>query len=462
VEKFNTYFDRGFYARHGAGGQAVFFGKEQWGRDYLAKGFSAAEIMAGAPLDDASKAKLIEVLDTDTDYMPGLTSDQKLDRLRQLSYGAYLSQVVGLTGDAYRYLSGFPLDGAGVNSDQFPALDAAFLGYPGTSGLNLDYDHGPWPGLTKTGTRFWGHDDPYIYHFPDGNASIARALVRKLNPKAIPGSTMEDLVTARCDYGRLDHDASHPRIRLSSTVVRVKHRPDWRSLDVAYVQGGTLYSVSASKVVLACWNAMIPYIAPDLSPAQQAAGHQAVKYPLIYANVAVTNWRAWQRMGASGISFPGGYWTDSFLDFPVSMGDYRFSSGPDDPIVVHFGTALTKPGLNPQSGAKAGRGSLVRTSFADLERSLRDVLARTVGPYGFDPAADITAITTNRWSHGYARYYGLPFDAAFWPQGPTPADIIGTPVGRITVATTDQADHGFVDGAIESAYRAVQYLGTLP
>ena len=101
----------------------------------------------------------------------------------------------------------------------------------------------------------------------------------------------------------------------------------------------------------------------------------------------------------------------------------------------------------------------MRTSFADIERSMRDSLNRVLGPSGFNPARDIRGITVNRWAHGYARYYSLPFDAAFWPNGPTPADIIGTPVGRITVATTDQAAHGFVDGAIESAYRAVTYLG---
>ncbi len=459
VQKFFTYFDRSFYRRNGAGGRAVFFAKEQWGRDHLAVGTSAAQLLADAPMDAEAKRLLIEVLDTPRDYLPDLTPEQKVERLGQISYGTYLSQVVGLTGDAYRYLEGSTLGGAGVNVDQFPSLDAAAQGYSGMSGLGLDFSGGPWPGLSKSGQRFWGNEDPYIFHFPDGNASVARALVRKLNPRVLPGSTMEDLVTSPCDYRKLDNPGSRTRIRLNSTVVLAKHRPDGNTLDVAYVQGGKLYSVRAGGVVLACWNAMIPHIAPDLSDAQKAAGHQAVKYPLIYANVALTNWRAWQRLGASGISFPDGYWKSASLDFPVSMGEYRFSAGPDDPIIVHFATALTNPGLNPQAGAKAGRGQLARTPFAELERSIRDMLARTLGTHGFDPATDIAGLTTNRWAHGYARYYGLPFDAAFWPAGPTPADIIGTPVGRITVATTDQANHGFVDGAIESAYRAVQYLG---
>ena len=60
-----------------------------------------------------------------------------------------------------------------------------------------DYDGGM-PGVTHTLPRT-GHrnDEPYIFHFPDGNASIARLLVRKLTPLAMPGSTMEDVVLAR-------------------------------------------------------------------------------------------------------------------------------------------------------------------------------------------------------------------------------------------------------------------------
>ncbi|PZG19291.1 hypothetical protein [Nonomuraea aridisoli] len=229
----------------------------------------------------------------------------------------------------------------------------------------------------------------------------------------------------------------------------------------------------AGGVVMACWNAMIPYIVPELSDEQKAAGHEAVKYPIIYANVALRNWKAWARLGINSIRFPHGFWSSASLDFPVSMGrHYRFSADPDEPIVVHFGTGLTQEGLaNPQDAARAGRAALARMPFEDLEHSMRTALADVLTPGGFDPAKDIAGhrrtspdiagITVNRWAHGYARYNILPWDADAWPQRPTPADIIGTPVGRITVSTTDQADHGFVDGAIESAYRAVSYLAAL-
>ncbi len=61
------------------------------------------------------------------------------------------------------------------------------MGYPGFAGL----------GLPSSG----GRGEPYIYHFPDGNASLARLLVRSLVPGVAPGSTMEDIVLAPFDYG---------------------------------------------------------------------------------------------------------------------------------------------------------------------------------------------------------------------------------------------------------------------
>jgi spermidine dehydrogenase len=40
-----------------------------------------------------------------------------------------------------------------------------------------------------------------------------------------------------------------------------------------------------------------------------------------------------------------------------------------------------------------------------FERNIRDQLGRTLKDGGFDPARDITAITVNRWPHGYSPEY---------------------------------------------------------
>ena len=61
--------------------------------------------------------------------------------------------------------------------------------------------------------------EPVYFQFPDGNASIARMLVRDLNPLVAPGNTMEDVVTAKFDYEMLDIENAPVRIRLSSSVI---------------------------------------------------------------------------------------------------------------------------------------------------------------------------------------------------------------------------------------------------
>ena len=97
---------------------------------------------------------------------------------------------------------GRPLGFFGLGSDAVPAADARDLGYPGFAGLKL-------PGDTNAAWK-----EPYIYHFPDGNASIARLLVRSLIPGAAPGNTMDDIVPAPFDYGALDRSDQPVRIRL--------------------------------------------------------------------------------------------------------------------------------------------------------------------------------------------------------------------------------------------------------
>ena len=51
----------------------------------------------------------------------------------------------------------------------------------------------------------------YEFHFPDGNATIARLLVRALIPEALPGSTVEDSVLATANYNALDRPSSAVR-----------------------------------------------------------------------------------------------------------------------------------------------------------------------------------------------------------------------------------------------------------
>ena len=143
------------------------------------------------------------------------------------------------------------------------------MGEPGFAGMNLD----PAPGKGMNRDAIPNEEaEKYFFHFPDGNASIARLLVRKLIPQAIPGHSSKDVVMARANYAMLDQENSPVRIRLNSTAVRVKHRGDPASaqgVEIAYARGGKVYTVQASHCILACWHVVIPHICEQLPDSQK-------------------------------------------------------------------------------------------------------------------------------------------------------------------------------------------------
>jgi spermidine dehydrogenase len=93
-----------------------------------------------------------------------------------------------------------------------------------------------------------------------------------------------------------------------------------------------------------------------------------------------------------------------------------------------------------------------------MERNIREQLARTLGPGGFDSARDISAITVNRWPHGYAYEYNSLWDK-FWLEGTeTPCEVARKPFGRLAIANADAGAYAYTDSAIDHAYRAVQEI----
>jgi spermidine dehydrogenase len=304
--------------------------------------------------------------------------------------------------------------------------------------------------------------DDYIHHFPDGNASVARAFVRAMIPGAVPGAGMESLVLDPVDYAGLDNAANPVRLRLNASVVRVRHDGEPQnasSVTLTYVEEGRLKSVQAAHVVLACWHRVIPHIAEEVSAGQAEALNDQVKIPLVYANVLIGNWKAFDRLGIGGFHTPKGYWLGAEIDYPVSVGSYKFADEPSDPVLLHMGRIVVpgEPGMSAREQAVAGRYQLFETSFEEMERQIRDTLARALKDGGFDPARDIEAITINRWSHGYALEYMRPWDQ-FWPDGSLPILESRKPWGRIAIANSDAGAYAYVHSAIDQAGRAVKDL----
>jgi spermidine dehydrogenase len=349
-----------------------------------------------------------------------------------------------------------PLFGVGI--DAVPAQDAWGLEMPGFAGLSLDPV--PGKGMNRDAIRS-PEADKYFFHFPDGNASIARLLVRKLNPAAIPGNSAADVVMAKADYSKLDAESSPVRIRLNSTVVKVKHNGDpatSKEVEVTYATGKDLKTVRAANCILACWHVVIPYIAPELPDAQKEALASAQKVPLLYNNVLIRNWTALQKLGVNSVYCPSMYHAYVNLDLPVSIGGYECTKKPDEPIVVHMMKAACKPGRSAREQHKLGRIQLYSTTFETYERNIREQLARMLGPGGFDPARDILEITVNRWPHGYAYEYNSLFDDFWLNGGETPCQVARKPFGRIAIANADADAYAYTDCAIDQGYRAVQEL----
>ena len=218
--------------------RAFFFDKETFGVDQLVSGYSrqlSDEFLRAAPLSEAVKRDVRRLLSDRWDPMAGLSSADKKARLARMSYAHFLTHVWHLDAGVLPLFQTRTHGLFGVGIDAVPAQDAWGLGFPGFQGMQLDPGAGP--GQNHDAIRHPEAED-YFFHFPDGNASVARLLVRRLIPGAIPGTSMDDVVTARANYARLDMKGSPVRLRLSSTVVRVRHdRPgaSARGVEVVYV-----------------------------------------------------------------------------------------------------------------------------------------------------------------------------------------------------------------------------------
>lgn len=191
--------------------------------------------------------------------------------------------------------------------------------------------------------------------------------------------------------------------------------------------------------------------------AQKEAMKFQVKVPLLYTNVALRNWRSLASQGVYSVRAPGMYWSRVTVDFPVSMGSYRFARGPDDAVVLHIVRTPCKPGLPARDQHRVGRAELLETPWATLETRLRDQLQRMFGAGGFDADRDIAGMTVNRWSHGYTYEYNSLYDPV-WAAGQAPHERARVTHGQIAFASSDAAAYAYTNASIDEAFRAVRSL----
>jgi spermidine dehydrogenase len=441
--------------------RGVFFDQETFGTDKLVADFNKnrlAIFLSESPLPERSRRDVARIEEAASDFLPGKSSAEKKLYLSKISYQAFLRDVVHADEAAIAFYQARTHGWWGVGIDAVSALDCWGIDMPGFKGMKLEPGSIARMGYTPAGFADTGGSESL--HFPDGNATVARLLVRNLIPKAVPGSSVEDVVTAGVDYRRLDRRENPVRLRLNSTVIRAIHAGDpktARQVAVTYVRDGKAFTARANSCVLACWNMMIPYLCPELPAAQKAALQTLVKTPLVYTSVALRNWQSFHKLGIHSVYAPGCYHTNISLNPRVDIGAYRSPTNPAEPILVHMTRTPCKPGLPEHDQNKAGRAELLATSFETFERNIREQLARTLSPGGFDPAADIQAITVNRWPHGYAPEYNPLFEPEL-PPGQWPNVVGRARFGRIVIANSDSGRAAYTDSAIDQANRAVSEL----
>lgn len=454
TEPFYEYFDQDYFRDRNLG-QALYFSKDIYGADSVqpdvlrgADRSEIAETVAGYPISEEARKSFVDLYTSEKDYFAGMSRDEKIAKLKRISYTDFLRKHVGAHEDVVLILRDRAKGYWGIGYDALSAMEGYRLGMPGAWHMGLEEKlSGP-----------AGRKEPYIFHFPDGNAGVARAIVRKLIPDAVPGATMEDLVLSRVDYDLIDRAGSPTRIRLDSTAVDVRHVDGDKAVDVTYVRHGNAERVRGRHAILACYNSIVPHICPELPEAQGRAINKAVKAPLVYISVALRNWRAFEKLGYHSFTIPQPKLMHSFgMDFPVSMGGYEYTQNPDEPTVIHGTYVPTVPdrGLTQREQHVQGRRHLYELTFDDFERDIVAAMDGALAGGGFDAERDIAAITVNRWPHGYAYEYNELFDPPEWSISNGPHLVGSRQVGRISIANSDASAYAFINGAFDTADRAV-------
>ncbi len=448
VQRFYDYYDQDLYDSMGLS-YAIAYDSATYGERRLVKGYGSRpweEFAADTPMSDKAKADLVRAFNEPTDYLPGMTRDEKIALLSKISYRTYLEDYVKVDYQVLEMYQRWGMSYWCVGMDEVPAI------------YILEYtDGGGLPGLGHTVSREGGRgSEPYIFHFPDGNASVARLLVRRLIPDALPGTTMEDSVTARVDYSQLDREDAATRIRLNSTVVNAQHTGNSTAVDVTYVHRGEAHTVRAKNVVMACYNSAIPYLCPELPERQRAGLAYNVKVPLTYTKVMIPNWRWFADLDTRYVFYTNDFYKQVELDYPVSIGDYEFGASPDEPMALHMCYVPYFDDIQGPEQWRAGRRRLLETPFSTFEHHVRDQLDQALGGAGFDAERDITAITVNRWAHGYSYSPDLLWEPEYASEADKPWVIGRQPLGRITIANSDAAAASNTNSAIFNAHRAVR------
>lgn len=210
---------------------------------------------------------------------------------------------------------------------------------------------------------------------------------------------------------------------------------------------GAVRRVTARGAIVTAWGKVAKHLVSGFPEGQRDAlesyGHAAA----LYINVLLRHWRPVAEAGANPMYLPGSYCTWMHVSDPLAVGDYRPEYYPDRPTVLSMFKYLYSPGKPWREQTQLARYELESKPFADFEREIRAELDHVLGPWGFDPAEDILAITVNRWGHGYALFPYGEHEGKPWERG-------RERMGRISFAGADAGGTPWTQAALEQAHRA--------
>jgi len=455
LSRWDTAYDQNFFKRNNLGG-VMYFNKEVFGADKVVRHpysnhynylhgcmgakISNEEAAREAPVSEKGKKQLLRVLNGGYHAIKkahNLSTDEELQQFTgSHSYYDYLKDTLGVD------------DPLVIRMARMSALD---WGYLGTDMMGIRGADGA--GAMGFPPRpVYSEKNPYINHFPDGNASFARAFVKKMIPAVAEGNNAEDLVMATFHYDQLDKANHAVRIRLNSTVVKAHHKGDPASaseVSVTYMNDNKAYRVKGKAVVMACYNVIIPHIVSDLPEEQAAALRLQTKSPLQYTSVGLSNWRAIKELEFGFAMCPGNMHQSMMMDFPVSMGGYEYTKTPDDPCIIQMiHCPYGEEGAPEDEQYAEARYRMLDLQFQDYEDEIRSHLSGMFPRDLFNFDRDVASISVNRWAHGYAA--GGPGDSTEKGR---------QPFHRITVANSDSAPGADSWAAVAMAIRAVNELG---
>jgi spermidine dehydrogenase len=403
-------------------------------------------------LSKADEQGLIALISGDNDFLDDIPIADRERFSRKMSYATFLRERVGLSEQAIKITEPWvkALHCAGAEAVSIQEVFRA-----GAPGLNTLL-----PMAASGGDEESVDPDVYRYPmFPDGNASVARLLVRQLIPAVVGGDLTQNVVTSQFDYSQLDREGELVRLRLNSTAVNVRNLGD-EQVEVAYVAKGQAQAVRGKHCILAGYGGIVPHLCPELPKAQKEHLAYGVKAPFICTNVLLRNSEAVRKAGVSGYQCPGSFYSLLASAPPVNVGDFRVPSEANDPMVMwmlHAPTPQVTNGMSARDAYRLGRHKLLSMSFEEIEVATITQMTGMFGSAGFDAGRDVEAITVNRWAHGYAYEY-MDLHDPDWPKGEAPHELGRKPIGRIAIANSDAEAAAYVQAAIKAARRAVNEL----